>query len=221
MALVLRDGADARLLDSYEAERRPVGAEVVERTRRASMSFGRERASKENRLADTQILVNYRDSAWIKDASAGRNKNAVRAGDRAPDADGLRHDQVGFAFRLFDLLRGTDHVLLLYLGRGRIRERTREVEALAGDLADAYGPLVRVVAVAAGGADAPEIVGATLVQDAAKVFARAYAARSGLMCLVRPDGYIAYIGNTLDRNGLFAFLEGALGRPAARTLARR
>jgi hypothetical protein len=62
------------------------------------------------------------------------------------------------------------------------------VEALARDLADAYGPLVRVVAVAAEGADAPEIVGATLVQDAAKAFARAYAARSGLMCLVRPDG---------------------------------
>ncbi len=54
MALVLRDRADARLLDSYEAERRPVGAEVVERTRRASMSFGRQRAGRENRLADAQ-----------------------------------------------------------------------------------------------------------------------------------------------------------------------
>jgi 2-polyprenyl-6-methoxyphenol hydroxylase-like FAD-dependent oxidoreductase len=221
MALVLRDGADARLLDSYEAERRPVGAEVVERTRRASMSFGRERASKENRLADTQILVNYRDSVWIKDAYADRPKNAVRAGDRAPDADGLRRDQVGFPFRLFDLLRGTDHVLVVYLTRGRIREWTREVEALARDLADAYGPLVRVVAVAAEGADAPEIIGATLVQDAGKGFARAYAARTGLICLVRPDGYIAYMGNALDRGGLFAFLEEALGRLAARVPARR
>jgi hypothetical protein len=94
------------------------------------------------------------------------------------------------------------------------------VEALARDLADAYGPLVRVVAVAAEGADAPEIVGATLVQDAAKAFARAYAARSGLMCLVRPDGYIGYRGNASDRDALFAFLEGALGRPAAKTPAR-
>ena len=220
MALVLRGRADARLLDSYEAERRPVGAEVVERTRRASMSFGRQRASRENRLADTQILVNYRDSAWIRNASADRSRNAVRAGDRAPDADGMRRDQVGFTLRLFDLLRGTDHVLLVYLGRARLRERTREAEALARDLADAYGPLVRVVAVAPGGADAPEIVGATLVQDAAGVFARAYTARSGLMCLVRPDGYIAYIGNILDRGGLFSFIEGALGRPAARTPRR-
>src|SRR5215218_10390043 len=115
-----------------------------------------------------------------------------------PMRTGCGRDQVGFAFRLFDLLRGTDHVLLLYLARGRIRERTREVEALARDLADAYGPLVRVVAVAAEGADASEIVGATLVQDAAKAFARAYAARSGLMCVVRPDGYIAYLGNASD-----------------------
>ena len=181
------------------------------------MSFGHERANKENRLADTQILVNYRDSAWIKDASGSRHKNAVRAGDRAPDADGLRRDHVGFSFRLFDLLRGTDHVLIVYLWRGRIRERAREVEALARDLADAYGRLVRVVAVAAEGADASEIVGATLVRDAAKAFARAYAARSGLMCVMRPDGYIAYLGNASDRDALFAFLEGALGRPAAKT----
>ena len=81
MALVLRDRADARLLDSYEAERRPVGAEVVERTRRASMSFGRRRASRENRLADTQILVNYRDSAWTQEC-IGRPQQERRAGGR-------------------------------------------------------------------------------------------------------------------------------------------
>jgi 2-polyprenyl-6-methoxyphenol hydroxylase-like FAD-dependent oxidoreductase len=52
-ALVLRGCADPSLLDSYEAERRPVGADVVARTRAASMAFGRERATREHRLADT------------------------------------------------------------------------------------------------------------------------------------------------------------------------
>ena len=41
MALVVRGAADDRLLDCYEAERRPVGADTVERTREASVSFGR------------------------------------------------------------------------------------------------------------------------------------------------------------------------------------
>jgi hypothetical protein len=44
-----------RLLDSYDAARRPVGADVVERTRAASMSFGQERVTKENRLTDTPL----------------------------------------------------------------------------------------------------------------------------------------------------------------------
>jgi len=89
LAVVLRGCADASLLDSYEAERRPVGADVVARTRAASMTFGRERATREHRLADTQILINYRGSRWvtaIRPAGAG----GVRAGDRAPDVVGLR-----------------------------------------------------------------------------------------------------------------------------------
>ena len=122
MTLVLHGVADARLLDSYEAERRPVGAEVVARTRQASMSFGRERASKEERLADTQILVNYRGSAWVKDATPALNAT-VRAGDRAPDVQGLRRDQIGFPLRLFDVLRGTAHVLVCCVAAGELRER--------------------------------------------------------------------------------------------------
>jgi 2-polyprenyl-6-methoxyphenol hydroxylase-like FAD-dependent oxidoreductase len=41
LALVLNGEAPEALLDSYEAERRPVGAEVVRRTRAASEGYGR------------------------------------------------------------------------------------------------------------------------------------------------------------------------------------
>jgi len=60
MALVLRGTASSGLLDTYEAERRPVGADVVSRTRTQSEQFGRRQTAQEERLTETQIPVNYR-----------------------------------------------------------------------------------------------------------------------------------------------------------------
>jgi 2-polyprenyl-6-methoxyphenol hydroxylase-like FAD-dependent oxidoreductase len=211
MALVLRGAADARLLDSYEAERRPVGAEVVERTRQASMSFGRDRGKKENRLEDTQILVNYRGSAWVRDASKSRKKTAVRAGDRAPDAHGLRQDQVGFPLRLFEVLRGTAHVLMVYLAGRAARQQAAELEALARELGAAHPDAVRVVAIAAKGVKVPEPVGVTLLADGEGAFARAYAVKPGSTFLIRPDGYVGYVADAPDRAGLSDFLNRGLG----------
>src|SRR5262245_52780100 len=138
MALVLRGAADARLLDSYEAERRPVGAEVVERTRQASLQFGRDRGKKENRLEDTQILVKYRGSKWVRDASKSRKKTALHAGDRAPDAHGLHEDQVGYPLRLFEVLCGTAHVLVCYVAGRTAKQQIADLEALARELSAAY-----------------------------------------------------------------------------------
>ena len=210
MALVLRGAADARLLDSYEAERRPVGAEVVERTRQASMSFGRDRGRKANRLEDTQILVNYRGSPWVRDAARARKKTALRAGDRAPDAHGLRQDQVGFPLRLFDVLRGTAHVLVIYLTGRAARRQVVDVEALARDLAIAYADAVRVIAITAARTSVPEPIGVTLLADGEGEFARAYAAKSGSTFLIRPDGYVGYMAEVLDRAGVFDFLRRSL-----------
>jgi hypothetical protein len=53
------------LLDSYEAERRAAGEEVVARTTRSVQS---QKLEPEGRLADTQILVSYRGGAWLENA---------------------------------------------------------------------------------------------------------------------------------------------------------
>ena len=211
MALVLRGAADARLLDSYEAERRPVGAEVVERTRQASMSFGRDRGKKDNRLEDTQILVNYRGSAWVREASKSRKKTALQAGDRAPDAHGLRQDQVGFPLRLFEVLRGTAHVLVV------LPRRTHGAPAGRRTGGAGARPRLRLSGCGARGGDrseeresVPEPVGVTLLADGEGAFARAYAAKSGSTFLIRPDGYVGYVADTLDRAELFGFLKRSL-----------
>lgn len=209
MALVVRGAADERLLDSYEVERRPVGAEVVARTRAESEGLGRTKRGPDDRLKDTQILVNYRDSGWIEDAGAATG-DAPRAGDRAPDAQGLRRDHVGFPLRLFDVLRGTEHVLVLYVGE-QAGSYAEDVAAL-GQLAAAKG-LVRIVAIAAPGGATVDLGIPLLLRDVEGDFARSYHAKAGMMWLVRPDGYIGLRAAALDRAALERFIRRTLGNP--------
>jgi hypothetical protein len=115
LALVFDGAAPETLLDSYEAERRPVGAEVVARTRAASESYGREPAGNPDRLADTQIRISCRGAGWVCEDAAEFDATVPAAGDRAPDAGGLRRRGIGFPVRLFDILRGTEHVMVTHL----------------------------------------------------------------------------------------------------------
>ncbi|NGO54063.1 hypothetical protein G6N73_23435 [Mesorhizobium camelthorni] len=58
LALVLKGVAPAAFLDSYEAERRPVGAEVVERTKAASIGYAsRTAASVRARSAASSVAT--------------------------------------------------------------------------------------------------------------------------------------------------------------------
>src|SRR5262249_8032929 len=103
LALVAAGAAPEDLLASYEAERRPVGADVVARRRAASEGYGREAGRKPDRLADTQILISYRGSPWVRDDGDDLGPAVPAAGDRAPDAGGLRRHGVGFGIRLFEV----------------------------------------------------------------------------------------------------------------------
>jgi FAD binding domain len=206
LGLVVRGRADARLLDSYDAERRPVGADVVERTRAASMSFGRERVSKENRLADTQILINYRGSPLVTGAEKFEN-GGLRPGDRAPDALGLRRDKVGFPLRLFDMLRGTSHVLLCFAGRHE-QELDELIDQLRETQRDAR---LRTVVITNGEDEFPDLPGATVLHDQSGSFAAAYGASPGFVCLVRPDGYIGYMSTRLNKTDIQSSLHRSLG----------
>jgi FAD binding domain len=218
LALVLRGDADAALLDSYDSERRPVGAEVVERTRAASMSFGRERMTKERRLADTQLLINYRDSKWITSSSLAETWT-VGAGDRAPDVIGLRRENVGFPLRLFDLLRGTTHVLVCMLATDKGGAAHAFAE-LSAQLLNENDARLRIVAIVNSTGEFPDIPGVAVVRDETAAFAASYGARPGSICLVRPDGYLAYVAEQLDNDKLRNALALDLGRRSAAAVWR-
>lgn len=204
MALVLPGRAGAELLDSYAAERRPVGADVVARTRAATLSFGRPRGDAD-RLENTQIRVNYRDSA-VQDPDVPGGV-LVLAGDRAPDACGLRRAHLGFPLRLFDVLRGTQHVLLTYLAGAKATDDLAAAEALAAALRTSHGDMLRFVAVAEATAQLPGPIGVSLLSDADGTFAQAYGATPGTTFIVRPDGYVGFVCAAPDMAKVQAFLD--------------
>lgn len=194
LALVVQGAGRSELLDSYDAERRPVGADVVKRTQAASESYGREKGKAPDRMADTQILVSYRGTPFVADENSALPGSA--AGDRAPDVEGLTRAGFGFPFRLFDIIKGTEHVLLVQLADAAQAE---DAVAFARDLRKDRGPWVRVAAIAA-----------TALSDTAQLpcfldpqgrFAKAYG-RDARAILVRPDGYIGWRGASWRSSGL-------------------
>jgi 2-polyprenyl-6-methoxyphenol hydroxylase-like FAD-dependent oxidoreductase len=204
LALVLVGTAPEALLGSYEAERRPIGAEVVARTRAASESYGREPGGKPDRLADTQIRVSYRGTGWVRDDAESLGAAVPAAGDRAPDAGGLRRYGIGFPLRLFDILRGTEHVLVAHLTGTDTPNGVTDLVAFARGIRLRLGSHLRLVAVtlAEGLSDQPDVV---LLHDRQDAFANAYSAQEASF-LVRPDGYIGWRGRSWRDPGLLTHL---------------
>ncbi len=207
MALVLKSQATQSLLDSYEGERLPVGAAVLARTRAQTESIGR-MEGKQDRLADTQILLNYRQCEWVKESLSDIPPDlSLRAGDRAPDCSGLQMEHVLAPLRMFDVLRGTTFVLLVYYPDPIETKQTDLLEGLAAGLRSAHGHLVRVVLISNFKEDYPVVFGVTTLSDTEGAFAAAYQVQSGTGYLIRPDGYIGYHARPLTKRGILRYLE--------------
>jgi len=195
LALAVDGVAASDLLASYDAERRPVGEEVVGRTvQHARTNFGDPSDPSVAILQEAQILVGYPDSPIVAGASGG---SGPAPGQRAPDARGLVRSGVSYQPRLFELLRGPNHALLVSGGTpadvdalvAAARERAR-------DRLDAY--------VVPGTDGDPTLTPA--VADPERSFAAAYGITGPALHLVRPDGYVGFRSDGLDRDGLLAAL---------------
>ncbi|MDQ0462690.1 2-polyprenyl-6-methoxyphenol hydroxylase-like FAD-dependent oxidoreductase [Caulobacter ginsengisoli] len=132
LALAL-DGAADTLLDSYEAERRPIAADVLglsNRLHREGIGGNMRRGEEVNQLA-----LNYRDSALSRQLG----RSVLQAGDRLPDSPASRSD--GRQGRAFDLIRHGGFTDLTLDGQ-RLLVRPDGYIALAGavteDAAGAY-----------------------------------------------------------------------------------
>ncbi|MEV0116824.1 FAD-dependent monooxygenase [Streptomyces sp. NPDC050844] len=194
LALVVRGEAGPALLTSYDAERRPVGEEVVGRTVRHA-AHGIETDPDDPRtvmLREAQLLVGYRGGPLAR-APYGP-ADAPQPGDRGPDCTGLTGPLATYPLRLLDILRGrTRHVLLLYAAD------IDDVAEAAGAAADGTGaehPVagahLQTVAVLAR-ESAPDVAGTLAVpgyRDAAGEFARLYRPDGPTGFVIRPDGQL-------------------------------
>ncbi|MGH3678098.1 MAG: FAD-dependent monooxygenase [Mycobacterium sp.] len=196
LALAVSGVAAPGLLDSYDAERRPVGEEVVGRTvRSAREGVGADSTDVDYVIRrEAQLLISYHDSPIVSD----------RAGGRAPDATGLTRDAVSDPLRLFSLLGRREHTMLLYADAGADDVAPFERAADAA-VAAAHGH-VDVYLIAAPGADVDTTV-LPLVRDRAGDFARMYAATGPSIYLIRPDGYLGFAASGLDADGLVGHLR--------------
>ncbi|WP_223268017.1 FAD-dependent monooxygenase [Streptosporangium nondiastaticum] len=171
LGAVLRHGAPDALLDTYDAERTQVAADVLELSTRVhgqDRSVGFERGMSRRGKETHQLTLNYRTGPLARELRRDLPEDGLRAGDRAPDAPCT--DASGAPFSLFDAFRGPHFTLLDLTGS----------EAVGGPAAAAVADVewVRVYRV---GGPAPDLV---------DVSGHAKAAYGTGLFLVRPDGYV-------------------------------
>lgn len=200
LGLVARGLADNRLLDTYEAERWPVGQFLLRYTDRLFSTFtramsGRSLATWARRVVVPQVIPHVLGSRWIRQAAFAfvselgiryrrspavvdgepRQRGGPRPGDRLPDAEVLVNGRSAY---LQQELAGP-HLALLLCGDlhhwnagelDRLRER--------------YGRVLKTYCLSPFGA------GGSLVDEKGHAFAH-LGVQDTAQYLVRPDGYIA------------------------------
>lgn len=175
LAAVLR-GADPVLLDSYEEERLPVAQWLLGLSSKLHFqTFNDQRIAGRRDEETLQLGIHYRHGALSRELRM--EPGSLRAGDRAPDAPGLRDAQG--EHRLFDFFRGP-HITVLAFGEGW--------DAVLGALRLRHGDALKIVAIGDGLADTKGYATA------------AYDVDGGALFVVRPDGYIGLA--TQDRSSL-------------------
>ncbi|MFT4396969.1 FAD-dependent monooxygenase [Gordonia lacunae] len=209
LALAVAGLASDELLDSYDLERRPVGEEVVGRTvRDAREGIGADSTDIDFVMRrEAQLLISYADSPAVAGSTVPSAPAAPRAGERAPDAAGLSRESVNHQLRLFDVLGGVDHSLVLYADAAAGTGDVAGLESLAAEIsAKSHGHFdIHVVAAPTaqvGSTDLP------LLRDTDGRFADGYLPDGSTVFVIRPDGYVGYRGPVTDAKAALAYLEG-------------
>ncbi|WP_431970171.1 FAD-dependent monooxygenase [Nocardia sp. bgisy134] len=191
LALTLAGIGAPDLLASYDAERRPVGAEVVGRTMRSAREgIGAGETDPDFVIRrEAQLLIDYSASPLVSNAPA--DTGGPLPGRRAPDAAGLTRDAVAFPIRLFSLFGRTDHTVLIYVDDTAGPESPAAVAALTDAARRAAHGRVDVYLIAAADAE-PESSPLPVIRDRDGDFARAYGAKGLCAYVIRPDGYLGF-----------------------------
>jgi 2-polyprenyl-6-methoxyphenol hydroxylase-like FAD-dependent oxidoreductase len=200
LALAVRGVSARGLLDSYDAERRPVGAHVLAQTGRMlrtaqvanplarflrdsaiSLLMQRGRVQRTVTGQLSQLAVEYTGSPIVM-TSWHHAHQGLHAGERAPDGP-VVDARDGSRTTLFEAMRGTGHVLLGF-GAG---EESGPLQQAVEAAAERHGKDVRTLLVMPGEGGPP--AGFSHNDPGGRLHGRYGASAPSLYC-IRPDGYI-------------------------------
>jgi 2-polyprenyl-6-methoxyphenol hydroxylase-like FAD-dependent oxidoreductase len=214
LGLVATGQAPESLLDTYEAERAPVAKGVIALTHGIMQVFDsttpwrglRDRllpVVSGNRLVQRQLAsrlsqqwVSYRGGPLAPPQPRSLTPRAVRAGDRAPQVEGLAVN--GKPSSLFELISRPEHTVLVY------EDQQAEGRSGVTEQLERFRDTVTVLKLAScdsGGAIEPT------VEDPGGQLRKSYGLEPGDVCAIRPDGYVGYIGKAA---GLAGYLSKCL-----------
>ena len=174
LALVLKGYARPELLDTYEAERRPVAEQVIwaaSSLHDIFMTHGKDIAERRQTMFDpgyTEKVVNYCSGVaytykdFVRKPGTLTELDGPAIGDRAPDVD---FEQGG---TLFERLRHKYFTLLVMPGH---RDCSRIIEPLK----QRFSQVLAVESL-----------------PSSEALSKRYGPSDGRLILVRPDGYIAF-----------------------------
>jgi 2-polyprenyl-6-methoxyphenol hydroxylase-like FAD-dependent oxidoreductase len=189
-------GAPDTLLKTYEEERLPVAANVLGISTKLHRQIVKD--IEENVRRDAVMLqlgITYKEMSLSK--TAGSVTLKISSGDRAPDAPGL--DANGNDVRLFDLFRGP-HFTQLRLFPQDGDSDFKETPGLKS---------VHILRV-----QPRHHTPSQVFVDASGHFTDAYGEGNGEIVLVRPDGYVGWIGSAQRIADLEEYLRQVTGSHA-------
>jgi hypothetical protein len=189
------NGAKVSLLDTYEEERLPVAASLLGISSRLHQQTLNDRQWQRGEEV-LQLGVNYRGSSLSRQNYPP--STPLQAGDRAPDAPLLDHD--GNRVRLFDIFRGPRFTLLSlgshdFQGLNRVSERFRKH--------------LHTYTIDRGPSGIPAC--SNQLTDDEGHGLHAYGGEDSALFLIRPDGYIGFIGGSNSIGSAESYLEQLYG----------
>ncbi|KAF9525486.1 FAD binding domain-containing protein [Crepidotus variabilis] len=204
LALVLHGRAPPYILNTYETERLPVVAEMLNLTTqmldKSLVIKDRDGGVDPKTLVRggklNQLGVNYRPSTIVIDdgesvepvsSYGGPDGGPVRAGDRAPDASGLVRVGTDEAARLFEIFDSRLHTVVIFANR-----LTEELTATSILFAKYSAEVVHFVVVGRFPSNIQPTLDFPVYEDRDGYADKAYQTidESGKIFIVRPDGFV-------------------------------
>lgn len=234
LALVLSAKSPARLLDSYNMERHPVGEGVVGLTDTATKMVGIHNpvlAAIRNKVISalshinpvqekiiatlSQIEINYKESPIVEemwyqpDAMEGFHhyRHDLAAGERVKDYLLTAPGNKG-GKQLYDLLRGARHDLLLFTGADPEDMEFDELRKIHSAVNTEFTGLIDMHMIAGSKGLPPDFREMnSLWRDGDLEMHRDFGAAKACVYLIRPDGYIAFRNQPASLSDLEEYLS--------------